>query len=227
VREAHALAVGPSEVEWRGDALHVRFDETTVPVPRRIRGEIVVHPNALTRFVTPLDTAGRHRWGPIAPTARVEVALERPSLRWSGEAYVDSNEGDEPIDAPFADWDWSRARMADGSTAILYDVRQRDGANPVVAIRCDTAGGATPFEPPPRHPLAGTLWRVPRATRGEPEARPRVVETLEDTPFYVRSLVGSRLLGEDVVSMHESLSLDRFRTRWVKALLPFRMPRVR
>jgi len=33
------------------------------------------------------------------------------------------------------------------------------------------------------------------------------------------------LLGESVTAMHESLSLDRFRARWVQMLLPFRMPR--
>jgi carotenoid 1,2-hydratase len=28
------------------------------------------------------------------------------------------------------------------------------------------------------------------------------------------------------VAMHESLSLDRFRSAWVQLLLPFRMPRI-
>jgi carotenoid 1,2-hydratase len=37
--------------------------------------------------------------------------------------------------------------------------------------------------------------------------------------------VASQLLGQPVVAMHESLSLDRFRSRWVQMLLPFRMPR--
>jgi carotenoid 1,2-hydratase len=38
-------------------------------------------------------------------------------------------------------------------------------------------------------------------------------------------VLSSRLLGEEVNAVHESLSLDRFRTRWVQTLLPFRMPR--
>jgi carotenoid 1,2-hydratase len=38
-------------------------------------------------------------------------------------------------------------------------------------------------------------------------------------------VLSQRLLGEDVIAVHESLSLDRFRSRWVQALLPFRMPR--
>jgi len=86
-------------------------------------------------------------------------------------------------------------------------------------------GSVADFEPPPRVPLSGTGWRIARATRCEAGGTARAVETLEDTPFYARSLVATRLLGEDVVAMHESLSLRRFDTRWVQALLPFRMPR--
>ena len=51
--------------------------------------------------------------------------------------------------------------------------------------------------------------------------------SLEDTPFYARSLLTTRLLGATVPAMHESLCLDRFAARWVQAILPFRMPRVR
>ncbi len=51
------------------------------------------------------------------------------------------------------------------------------------------------------------------------------MRTLEDAPFYARSLVRPALLGERVAAVHESLSLDRFRTGWVQMLLPFRMPR--
>jgi carotenoid 1,2-hydratase len=53
-----------------------------------------------------------------------------------------------------------------------------------------------------------------------------VVQTLEDAPFYARSVVASQLQGESVNAVHESLSLDRFRSGWVQVLLPFRMPRV-
>ena len=52
-----------------------------------------------------------------------------------------------------------------------------------------------------------------------------MVRTLEDAPFYARSVVSAKLLGEHVTLMHESLSLDRFRMPMVQAMLPFRMPR--
>jgi len=73
--------------------------------------------------------------------------------------------------------------------------------------------------------LPATGWRIERETRSDDVRQAGVVRTLEDTPFYARSLVTSRLLGQRVVSMHESLSLDRFASRWVQTLLPFRMPR--
>ena len=52
-----------------------------------------------------------------------------------------------------------------------------------------------------------------------------VLRTLEDAPFYARSVVKTHLLGRPVTAMHESLCLDRFSRQWVRVLLPFRMPR--
>jgi carotenoid 1,2-hydratase len=50
---------------------------------------------------------------------------------------------------------------------------------------------------------------------------------LEDTPFYARSVIRAQLCGETAIGMHESLSLDRFASRYVQWMLPFRMPRRR
>jgi carotenoid 1,2-hydratase len=64
---------------------------------------------------------------------------------------------------------------------------------------------------------------VARATRADPGNPVRVARTLEDTPFYSRSLLEG---GDDGAQwIHESVDLDRFRSRWVQALLPFKMPR--
>ena len=58
--------------------------------------------------------------------------------------------------------------------------------------------------------------------------RPATVsETLEDTPFYVRSVLRSGLLGESVVSVHETLNVPRLTSTAVRLMLPWRMPRVR
>ena len=171
-----------------------------------------------------LDTAGRHRWRPIAPCARVEVVLDRPGLSWSGSAYLDTNQGDRPLEADFHRWDWSRAPVPGGS-AILYDVARRGAEDRLtLALRYAASGGVVEFAAPESRPLPRSGWRVER--RIGSEGAPHVIETLEDTPFYARSVVGARWLGGPVAAMHESLSLDRFRMPIVKAMLPFRMPRV-
>jgi carotenoid 1,2-hydratase len=223
-RDRTTLAIGPSALAWAGDALTIRIAETTVPFPSAIRGTVLVHPMALTGHTATLDAAGRHRWSPIAPVGRVEVALDRPALRWSGHAYLDSNAGERPLEADFARWDWSRADLRDGA-ALLYDVARRDGTDLSLALRMDRAGRVAAFDPPPAAALPGTGWRVRRATRADAGSQPTVRRTLEDTPFYARSVLDTRLLGQPAVAMHESLSLDRFRSPVVQLMLPFRMPR--
>ncbi|MCA3241767.1 MAG: carotenoid 1,2-hydratase [Rubrivivax sp.] len=226
-RSAHEFVVGPSSLRWDGSALVFDLDEWSVPLPRRVRGQVRVLPQALCRFVTGLDALGRHRWGPIAPVARVEVSLSDPAARWSGHAYLDSNEGDEPVDRGFLEWDWSRAGLADGSTAVIYDVRPCQGAERVIAQRFAPDGSAHAFEPPPRQRLPRSKWGLPRTMRTEPGTPARVEQTLEDTPFYVRSLLSSGLLGEQVTSVHETLDLPRLVSLPVRLMLPWRMPRRR
>ena len=70
-----------------------------------------------------------------------------------------------------------------------------------------------------------TVWRVDRETLVDAGAAATIEKTLEDTPFYARSLIRTRLAGQEALAMHESLDLNRFRSRWVQCLLPFRMPR--
>ncbi len=219
-----SLAIGPSGVSWDGAAFTVDIDEVAVPLPTRVRGTVLVHPAALTGIEVHLDANGRHRWRPLAPVARVEVNLRQPALTWSGAAYLDMNAGDEPLEDGFQSWTWSRTAEGDAAT-ILYDVTDTAGEPASFAMRFDANGEASAVEPPPRAELAGTVWRVPRRTRADAGSAATVVETLEDAPFYARSLIATTLHGRSCQSVHESLSLDRFRRGWVKALLPFRMPR--
>jgi len=224
VASPDTLSVGPSTLHWRDDRLTIDIDEIAAPLPRRVRGRVTLYPRALTGRSYAIDTRGRHIWRPIAPDAAVEVNLMRPSLRWSGRAYFDSNRGSEPLEDGFEYWNWSRAPRADG-TLILYDLVRRDDSRELLALHCDASGRIEPFEAPPPAALPVTGWRVPRSIRAEPGHCARVVRTLEDTPFYARSIVSTSLLGGTVEAVHESLSLARFRRPWVRLLLPFRMPR--
>jgi carotenoid 1,2-hydratase len=92
-------------------------------------------------------------------------------------------------------------------------------------LRYDAAGRVEHFAAPPVSELAAGFWGVKRATRADPGQAAHVTQTLEDAPFYTRSVLASHLLGERVTAMHESLSLARFRAPWVQAMLPFKMPR--
>jgi carotenoid 1,2-hydratase len=69
------------------------------------------------------------------------------------------------------------------------------------------------------------VWRVRRRTRADSGTSPRVIQTLEDAPFYARSRIATRLDGVTAEAIHESLDLNRFASPLVRALLPFRMPR--
>ena len=248
--DALHLKIGPSALHWHGDTLTIDVDEIAVPWPARIRGVVRLH--AAQRFDHPVVLApqGGHRWFPIAPSARVEVDLMSPALRWSGPGYLDSNCGDAPLERAFTRWDWSRAHLSGGRSVVLYDV-ERIGAQPLsVGLHFDAKGAVQAVEPPPEAALPRTRWGVKRGTRSEAAARgssasahatvsagaaagvapagapAQVLQTLTDAPFYARSLLRARWLGEPVTAMHESLSLTRFDTRWVQAMLPFRMPRV-
>jgi carotenoid 1,2-hydratase len=221
-RSPRELAIGRSRMAWDGAALTIDVDEVTAPVPSRIRGHIRLIPSGLARHVVALDAACRHGWSPIAPRARVEVALSHPARAWQGDAYFDCNWGDRALEQDFANWTWARAPFDDGA-AVIYDVARRDGTELEVALRYAADGGAAPFEAPSMVAMQRSFWGLKRATRSEGAAR--VTQTLEDAPFYGRAVVDTRWLGRDLTAMHENLSLDRFDTPWMRLMLPFKAPR--
>jgi carotenoid 1,2-hydratase len=221
---ASCLTIGPSMLAWDGNALTIRIDETTVPIPSSLRGTVRVHPKALAKRTFCLDNKGRHCWRPIAPCAHVDVLMSQPSLRWHGSGYVDSNSGVEPIEDAFQSWSWSRTDLRAG-TAVLYDVVPRGGPAGSLALLFDLAGNIEYLDPPPQIDLPATRWNISRQTRAEDAQAVRIVKTLESAPFYARSLISTRMQGQQAFAVHESLSLCRFRSAWVQAMLPFRMPR--
>jgi carotenoid 1,2-hydratase len=229
-RQPDTLRIGPSRVHWDGQTLVADIDERCNPLPRRMRGRVTVTPTPLTGHSVWLDDAGRHRWHPLAPIARVSVDMQAPGVRWEGRGYLDSNEGNEPLEKGFRGWDWSRESLPDGDCQVRYETR-REGAQPRrLSLRFGADGSLQTGESEVSSAVLPTtnVWRIPRRTLTDPQSPwPRVLRTLEDTPFYARSLMG---LGDgDTLrhAVHESLCLKRFEQRWVQTLLPFRMPRWR
>lgn len=219
--------VGPSSLTWQNGRLVIDIDEVTVPFPSSLKGKITLTPRAVTDARVALADDGRHHWWPIAPISDVEVAFTHPDRSWTGTGYFDSNWGSEPLETGFKNWDWSRADLSDDRSVVLYDVIRRDGSPFSLARLFHADGSVEDLEAPVSQPIATTFWGVHRATQSEQGTPPKVISTLEDAPFYARSMVESTLLGERVTAMHESLDLDRFASKWVQVLLPFKMPRRR
>lgn len=227
-RETRHFAAGPSALRWTGEYLEIEVDEITVPLPSRLRGRIRVHPLGPGPAALALDPAGRHHWQPVFPRSRIELDFERPRLRWQGGGYMDSNRGSEPLESGFRGWHWSRAPLSGNRCAVLYDTTLASGETRSMGLLINGDGEVSTLEAPALNPLPPTpVWRIARQTRSDAGAGPTVHHTAEDTPFYARSLLRTRLAGEDVTAFHESLSLGRFASRWVQCLLPFRMPRRR
>lgn len=224
-RSPTEISIGTSAMRWDGAQLLLEIDEWTAPLPSRIRGTVKLHTQTINTQAFNLDENARHHWRPIAPHARVEACFDDGELAWSGDAYLDSNWGSEPLEHAFRGWNWSRAHVRDG-THVHYDVNPRSGADRSLSIKFDRSGEAQTIDAPPWSPLPPTFWCVPRSARASADAQLRLIRTLEDAPFYSRSQLTGVIAGDATDIVHESLSLDRFRMPIVRAMLPFRMPRI-
>ena len=217
------IAIGPSSWALVDDRLVIDIDEWTVPIPKRLCGRVTVDLGPVFRERFGLHWNGRHHWQPVAPCARVSVEFERPGLSWQGKAYLDINTGTEPLEAGFRHWNWSRDERAH-ATRIHYDVVTRDGARQDLAMEYRADGSSGSIAPGRLQRLPKTGWRVERRARlsGDRIERQR---TLEDTPFYSRSMLTCDGVDGTIRSVHETVDLDRFASRWCQILLPFKMPR--
>jgi carotenoid 1,2-hydratase len=222
---ANRLQLAASAVHWDGQQLHIRINERTMPWGRPLRGQLTLTPQHLHAESHALDAAGRHLWTPLAPQARVSVSLDQPALHWQGHAYLDHNRGERPLAQDFHRWDWSRASLADGRAAVLYDASRSDGSELSLALLFNGTAAATPFEAPPAHSLPASAWRLQRGTRTHAPGVARVTQGMEDGPFYARALLQTELLGQAATAVHESLDMRRWVRPVVQAMLPFRMPR--
>lgn len=227
---ATSLAIGKSCISASHKSLNINIDEVAVPFPSRLRGSLSIDLPELQLAPHPLDAANSqnaaHFWQPVAPQTRISVKFDNPSLVWSGNAYIDSNYGGVPLESSFKSWVWSRSHLQDGSTDILYDVVARNGTTSQRSLSYAADGALSTFSAQQTHRLPATrYWRVPRKVRTSEGSDIKNLQTLEDTPFYSRSRFTESANGQEKVTMHESLYLERFDTSWVRCLLPFRMPR--
>ncbi|MFK8042004.1 carotenoid 1,2-hydratase [Congregibacter sp.] len=225
-RDSNSYRLGPSRIDWDGESFLAQIDERCTPFAQRMQGNIRITPAALTSHSLQLDDKARHFWNPIAPIARVDVDLPSMDTHWSGDGYLDSNRGEEPLADGFSGWDWTRARLSNGDCAVRYEARHAERKPHRLALNFKKDGSLAFENPAESSPLPRTsVWRVDRRMPSA-EATPTRLQTLEDTPFYARSLIEANFGGEAGAGIHESLSMTRFEKRWVQTLLPFRMPRL-
>lgn len=220
-RRADLFALSGSRIERCDDVLTIHLDERTAPWGRALRGRVRIALHAGSAGPYTLDQPGDHHWWPIGARAGAEVELDAPALRFRGSAYHDCNFGRVPLEQSFDSWNWSRAETGD-DVCVVYDVREVDGTQRPFGLRLGR-GGVEPLEASMTTELSPGWWGVQRATRGHGEAS--IVRTLEDTPFYTRSLIRTTYDGRPALAMHESLSMTRFVRPWVQCLLPFRIRR--
>jgi carotenoid 1,2-hydratase len=220
-RGRHHVAIGASTMRRDASgAIVVDVTERRAPRGSPIRGRITLEPRIAHHDVVLLDDGGEHDWCPRFPFARVRVDLDEPRLHFTGTGYLDENSGVRPLESTFERWTWSRI-STDDEVAIAYDVEQRGGARRSHGLRLTTLG-PQPFTPVRDVDLGRTRFALPRALRSE-HGGGGLVRTLEDGPFYARSVVHTTLGGRPAHGMHETVCLSRFSSRWVQFLLPFRM----
>lgn len=226
-QERDSLSIGPSAMRWDKDRLIIDIEERDIrlgiPWRRRVKGQIILHPEMFNERGFKLDPAGRHHWQAISPRGRIEVKMERPDLSWKGSAYLDSNHGSEPIENGFQSWHWSRAHVGK-NVAVIYEGKRRDGSHFASALKFDASGTPQEVELPLVAPLPRTYWAMERQTRAD-RGHASVIKTWEDSPFYARTALSARMWGEPVVAIQESISLDRLINPVVQFMLPYKMPR--
>ncbi len=198
---------------------------SSLPLVSRVRGRITVTPDAVTEVEAPLLPDGTHVWRPFAPSATIDVDLNR-GWQWSGHGYFDANFGTRALEQDFRYWTWGRFPTGDGATCF-YDAERRDGTHLELGVRFGGDGTAEVIDPPPRTRFNRTLWAVRRETRADPGYRPKQVKAMLDAPFYSRSAIRTRIDGEETVGVHEALDLDRFASPLIKPMLAVRVPRRR
>lgn len=222
VRTRDTLTLGRSTLVRDADGITITIDERASPWTSAVRGTVRLDVGRWFDRVLALDDDARHGWWPVAPRARIEVALDRPGVRFVGAGYHDANAGCEALEQAFTGWSWCRAAF-DDRTSVVYDVRARAGEVSPLALAFHDGGAVTAMDGLVLGELASSRWRLPRTTRADPGTSAAVVRTLVDTPFYSRAMLDITLGGRRGLAIHEVVDLERFTRRATQWMLPFRM----
>lgn len=231
-RDHTSFEVGPSRIYWQDETLRIDFDEWAVPnppkqiLPKKMAGSLIFTPKITLPEGFSLHDNERHHWWPHAPSCAVRFDSATKGIpSWQGHGYADCNGGSEPLQRAFIRWDWARGRLPTGDAVIIYDPTTPAGHAKSRGLLIGTSGEVKAFDLPPRQPLGRGFWGVDQFIPHEGPDLPKIAHKLEDGPFYTRARVKNRLLGEDLLMMHESLLATRLESTIVKLMLPFRMPR--
>lgn len=220
------LGIAGNRFVWTPQKLTCRIEERGAPWPVLLRGVVTLNTAEHGATQIPLTPDGRHMWQALIPCGRVAVEFERPSLRWEGTGYLDSNYGSAPLHQGFRRWSWLRAHGRQ-ATRVVYDLTPRETPAVRYALKFASGRWQTLASPLRTALVPASSWRVAREVAADLDTQPSVVRTLEDAPFYARTMVRTTLEDEPLTAMHESLSLQRFQSSWVRSLLPLRIRRSR
>ncbi len=225
-RSSEIFEMANSSITWNGSYLEFKIQEYTVPLPSKVSGVVRVHPHYINTNNYFLEDSQKHAWCPIAPCSHVEVEMQRPNFQWHATGYFDSNWGAEPLENGFRSWNWSCTKMNEEERVIQYHTVNRNNTNTDLGFHFASDGKITAREQQIAKILPETkIWRVPRKAYVEDDRNVNVLKTLEDTPFYSRSVLNSETQDKSILTIHESLELDRFKKPLTQFMLPFRMPR--
>ncbi len=220
-RGADGLTIGRSTMRWDRDRLLVELDDVSPWTARPVRGRLVFRPEVDAQQPLWLDASRRHAWWPVAPRGSLDVQLDEPALRFRATGYHDANAGDEPLHRAVNEWMWSRFHLHDGSTLVTFSVERPGGGRAARAFRF-VRGSAESLATATTRPLSPSRWGLAREAWAGAGARARLLQSLEDGPFYARHLVQARTGAGLVCGLSETLSARRLASRAARLFVGFR-----
>ena len=228
IQEAHKLTIGPSSLKWDSSKreLIVQINEvSSLPLISRLKGTIKLKPSGLTNVELPLTKEGTHIWRPFAPTAEIEVDLNKPEWQWKGHGYFDANFGTRALEQDFDYWTWGRFPIEKG-TSCFYDLELRNKEKYQFEYHFDSDGTAKNMTSAPKNlKFSSSLWGIKRQTRCDSQSEPKQEKSLLDAPFYNRAAVSTTIKGKKTIGVFEALDLRRFRNPLLMFMLAVRVPR--